>query len=78
MKNVWIATNVTQGRLNLPVLRRILGPGESTEVTEPIPVEIRILTGRPKLLTLTPKAVPAENTAQSKTSEALPRRRQHN
>jgi len=55
MPRVWIATNVTFSPLNIPILGKVLGPRESVDVTEPIPAEVSILTGRPRLLELRPK-----------------------
>lgn len=72
MKKVWIATNVTQGRLNVPGYC-VLGPGETVDVSEPISAEVSILTGRPKLLTLTPKPTPVKSKAVAEVPASTPK-----
>ena len=75
MTKTWIVTNVTQGRLNVPGLRCILGPGETVEVKAPVPVTVSILAGRPRLVTIMPKVEPAQATAETIPPKAAEKRR---
>ena len=57
----WTVTNRTQGRLELHSIRKVLEFGESVDVAEPIPEEIKYLLGEKKIF-LVEVVTPLANT----------------